>query len=91
MSFQAYLDTVKAKTSKTPADLAKLASLKGLTEHGELVAWLKSDFGLDHKHATAIAGVVSKSGPRRTATQKMDELFAGTKEPKAFGAPRAKR
>jgi hypothetical protein len=38
MSFQAYLDTAKAKTGKTPADFAKLASLKGLTKHGEHVA-----------------------------------------------------
>jgi hypothetical protein len=80
MSFQAYLDTVKAQTGKTPADFGKLASQKGLTKHGELVAWLKSDFGLGHGHATAIAGVVLKSGkPPRSATQKMDELFAGTK------------
>jgi hypothetical protein len=86
MSFQAYLDTVKAKTGKTPADFAKLASLKGLTRHGELVAWLKADFWLGHGHATAIAGVVLKSGkPLRSATQKMDEPFAGTKA--AWRAP----
>jgi Domain of unknown function (DUF4287) len=30
MSFQAYLDAVKAKTGKTPADFAKLASQKEL-------------------------------------------------------------
>jgi hypothetical protein len=80
MSFQAYLDSVKAKTGKTPADFAKLASAKGLTKHGELVAWLKADFGLGHGHATAIAGVVLKSGkPARSPGQKMDELFAGAK------------
>jgi hypothetical protein len=80
MSFQAYLDAVKAKTGKTPADFAKLAGPKGLTKHGELVAWLKSEFALGHGHATAIAGVVLKSGkPPRSATQKMDELFAGAK------------
>jgi Domain of unknown function (DUF4287)/Domain of unknown function (DUF5655) len=80
MSFQAYPDAVKFKTRKAPADFAKLASQKGLTKHDELVAWLKADFGLGHGHATAIAGVVLKSGkPLRSATQKMDELFAGTK------------
>ena len=80
MSFQAYLDAVKAKTGKTPADFVKLAGQKGLTKHGELVAWLKSEFALGHGHATAIAGVVLKSGkPPRSATQKMDELFAGAK------------
>jgi uncharacterized protein DUF4287/uncharacterized protein DUF5655 len=80
MSFQAYLDAVEAKTGKRPADFAKLASQKGLTRHGELVAWLKSDFALGHGHATAIAGVVLKAGkPARTAAQKLDELFGGAK------------
>ena len=86
MSFQAYLDAVKAKTGKTPADFAKLADQKGLTRHGELVTWLKSEFTLGHGHATAIAGVVLKSGkPPRSTTQKMDELFAGAKA--AWRAP----
>lgn len=80
MSFQAYLDAVKAKTGKTPADFAKLASQKELTKHGEIVAWLKSEFALGHGHATAAAGVVLKSGkPPRSAMQKMDELFSGSK------------
>ena len=81
MSFQAYLDAVKAKTGKTPADFATLPGQRGLSKHGELVAWLKSEFALGHGHATAIAGVVLKSGkPPRSAAQKMDVLFAGAKE-----------
>ena len=35
MSFQAYLDNVKAKTGKTPEDFAKLAAQKGLLKHGD--------------------------------------------------------
>ncbi len=46
MSFQAYLDTIKAQTGNTPDDFAKLAQQKNLTKHGEIVAWLKSDFAL---------------------------------------------
>jgi Domain of unknown function (DUF4287) len=38
MSFQAYLDTVKAKTGKTPDDFKKLAAEQGLAKHGEIVA-----------------------------------------------------
>jgi hypothetical protein len=36
MSFQGYLDAVKAKTGKTSADFAKLAGQKGLTTSGEM-------------------------------------------------------
>lgn len=62
MSFQAYLDNIKAKTGKTPADFKKLAAQKGLldagTKAGEIVAWLKKDFELGHGHAMAIFAVL---------------------------------
>ncbi|MDL5045919.1 DUF4287 domain-containing protein [Oscillatoria amoena NRMC-F 0135] len=63
MSFQAYLDNIEAKTGKTPADFKKIAEGKGFmkegelnpsTKAGEIVAWLKADFGLGHGHAMAI-------------------------------------
>ena len=63
MSFQAYLDSIKAKTGKGPEDFRKLAAAKGFTEKGKLrdsvkagaiVAWLKEDFELGHGHAMAI-------------------------------------
>jgi len=65
MSFQAYLDNIKAKTGKTPADFKRLAEKKGLlepgTKAGEIVAWLKGDFGLGHGHAMAIYAVLKPS------------------------------
>lgn len=80
MSFQAYLDTVKAKTGKTPADFAALASEKGLSKHGEIVAWLKSDFALGHGHANAIAAVLLKSDSRKASgDEKLLALFSGKK------------
>lgn len=58
MSFQAYLDNIKAKTGKSPDDFKKLAEKKGLlkpdVKAGEIVAWLKKDFELGHGHAMAI-------------------------------------
>lgn len=63
MSFQAYLDNIKAKTGKSADDFRKLAAQKGFTERGTLkkgvkagavVKWLKTDFELGHGHAMAI-------------------------------------
>lgn len=80
MSFQAYLDTVKAKTGKTPADFAELAAKKGLVKHGELVAWLKSEFDLGHGHANAIVSVLLKSESRAVSSDtKLEKLFLGKK------------
>jgi hypothetical protein len=80
MSFQAYIDNVKAKTGKTPEDFVKLATRKGLTTHSETVAWLKKEFALGHGHATAIAGIVLKASiPKASPEQKLDVLFGGRK------------
>lgn len=58
MSFQAYIDNIKAKTGKTPEDFRTLAEKKGLLKPGvkamEIVNWLKKDHGLGHGHAMAI-------------------------------------
>ena len=58
MSFQAYLDGVEANTGKTPQQLVDEAAAKGLTQHGEILAWLKEDYGLGTGHARAMAHVI---------------------------------
>jgi hypothetical protein len=61
MSFQAYIDNIKAKTGKTPEDFKKRAEKKGLLKPDvkamEVVNWLKKDFNLGHGHAMAIYAV----------------------------------
>jgi hypothetical protein len=66
MSFQAYLDTIEKNTSKTPNEFIALAKEKGFTadtKAGEIIAWLKADFGLGHGHAMAMVHVIKK-GPK---------------------------
>lgn len=67
MSFQAYLNTIEAKTGKTPADLRVLAAEKGWTRNGALspdvkpmsiVATLKDELGLGHGHAMAVVALL---------------------------------
>jgi hypothetical protein len=61
MSFQAYLDNIQTKTGQSPDDFRAMAESKGFTEGGvmrvkagEVVTWLKADYGLGHGHAMAI-------------------------------------
>lgn len=58
MSFQAYIDNIKAKTGKTPEDFRKLAEAKGLLRSDvkatEIFTWLEKDYGLGLGHARAI-------------------------------------
>lgn len=66
MSFQAYLDTVEAKTGNTPNEFIELAKAKGFgsdTKASEISTWLKQDYGLGHGHAMAIVYVI-KNGAK---------------------------
>ena len=84
MSFQAYLDNIKAKTGKTPEDFKKIAEKKGLLEPGvkagEIVKWLKEDFDLGHGHAMAIYAVFSSAkSPGHSKEDAIDRHFSGNK------------
>lgn len=70
MSFQAYLNNIRAKTGKSAADFRALAEEKGFTLNGQLVSgvkataivdWLKADFKLGHGHAMAIFALLKGS------------------------------
>lgn len=63
MSFQAYMDNIKAKTGKSPEDFKTLAAQKNFMVDGklnpnikatEITNWLKEEFELGHGHAMAI-------------------------------------
>ena len=67
MSFQAYLDTIQAKTGKTAQDFKALAEAKGFTaagtlrrgvKAGEILAWLAEEYGLGRGHGMAIVSIL---------------------------------
>jgi hypothetical protein len=82
MSYQAYLDSIKARTGKSAADFRALAGKKGLLEPGvkagAVVSWLKDDFGLGHGHAMAMYGAIRPAqSPPVTAGEAVAAHFAG--------------
>lgn len=80
MSFQAYLDNIKAKTGKTADDFKSLAAKKNLTKTAEILTWLKSDFGLGHGHAMAIVHLIVHEEHRNASKDdRIDKLFGGAK------------
>ena len=63
MSFQAYLDAAEAKTGKTPRALVDEAHARGFdasTKAGEILEWLKADYGLGRGHGMALVHVIKK-------------------------------
>lgn len=82
MTLKAYYDNIKAKTGKTPEDFRVLAEKKGLlkpgVKTGEIVAWLKKDFGLGHGHAMAIVlSFQQATGPKVGKGDRISKLFSG--------------
>lgn len=70
MSFQAYLDTIEAKTGLTPRQFIALAHERGLdapgTKAGDILTWLKDDYDLGRGHGMALVHVITK-GPQISA------------------------
>ena len=76
MSFQAYLDNIRAKTGKTPEQIRAAAEEAGVLKSdmsaAQLVAWLKDEFDLGRGHSMALWAVFKGRGwvnaptPRKT-------------------------
>ncbi len=84
MTLQAYLDNIQAQTGKTPEDFRVLAEQKGLLKEGvktgQIVDWLKTDYGLGHGHAMAIVLTLQDAThPRPNDDERVDRLFKGDK------------
>ena len=66
MSFQAYIDNIKAKTGKTPEELMNAAKKAGVykpdMKAADLVAFLKKEFDLGHGHSMAVWAVFKDKG-----------------------------
>jgi hypothetical protein len=66
MTFQAYLDNIRTKTGKGPEDFRAAATKAGVlvpgVKAGDLVAWLKQEYGLGRGHAMAIYAVFKSKG-----------------------------
>jgi len=84
MTLKAYLDNIKAKTGKTPEDFRVLAEKKGLLQPGvktgQIVTWLKEDFGLGHGHAMAIVLTLKNATqPKSSKEEQVARHFSGDK------------
>ena len=66
MTFEAYINNIRAKTGKDPKDFFEEAvrsgALRPETKTMEFVAWLKSYSGLGHGHAMAVWEAFRRNG-----------------------------
>ena len=85
MSFQAYLENIKAKTGKSPDDFVRLAGRKGLlgadVKAGQVLEWLREDFGLARGHGMAVVVVLrDATRPKPSSGDGVAAHFSGRQE-----------
>ena len=84
MTLKAYYDTIRAKTGKTPQDFITLAKKKGFLEEGvktgQIVAWLKEDYGLGQGHAMSIVlAIKNVTQPKLSQSESIARHFKGAR------------
>ena len=66
MTFEAYMNNIRAKTGKDPKDFFEQAVREGIlrpdTKTMEFVSWLKVSSGLGHGHAMAVWEAFKRNG-----------------------------
>ncbi|HEY9412791.1 MAG TPA: DUF4287 domain-containing protein [Jiangellaceae bacterium] len=90
MSFQGYLDAIRAKTGLGADDFSRLAAERGLAgpgvKAGAVIDWLAADYGLGRGHAMAIVAVLKDAmpasaadaaGAARAIDDAVDAVFSG--------------
>jgi hypothetical protein len=84
MTLKPYLNNVQTLTGKTPQDFLLLAEQKGFLKQGvktgQIVSWLKEDFGLGQGHAMAIVLTLRQAAePRISKNDQIAKQFSGAK------------
>lgn len=71
---------IEAKTGRSRAELTKDILAQGLSKHGEMVNWVKSNWGLGHGDANTIVHVARRSVEDVPAAgDPLDDIYTGPK------------
>ncbi len=80
---QTQINNIQNKTGKSLDELTAIAWKSGLTKHGEIRDYLKSELSLGHGDANALAHAILQSDGQRAAEGKsteavLDEIYTGS-------------
>ncbi|MBX3052480.1 MAG: DUF4287 domain-containing protein [Caldilineaceae bacterium] len=81
---QTQLNNIEQKTGKSLDELTALAAASGLSKHGQLRDYFKTELGLGYGDANALAHFTRQAGEKQAPAEKslahvVDELYAGKK------------
>jgi len=77
---QSQIQNIEAKYGRSMDEWVELIRASGRTKHGEIVAMLKTDYGLNHGAANRVALVALDAlAPKAATTDPVAVLYAGSK------------
>lgn len=75
------IDSLPAKTGRSLEQWSDILEESGLEKHGQMVALLKSDYGVTHGFANSIALLHRERGIERTDDDLVNAQYSGAKAP----------
>lgn len=74
------LANIETKTGRSRAELSKDILAQGLSRHGEMVSWVKDNWGLGHGDANTLVHVARRSVEDSGApADPLDDIYSGAK------------
>jgi hypothetical protein len=74
---QTQIANIERSSGRTMAEWRTEAVARGLTKHGQVVAWLKTEHGMSHGNANRVAIEVLKPVEAPTGDAQIDAIYSG--------------
>lgn len=81
-ALETQLSNIETRTGKTIAALSTAIMAQGLKKHGQMVSWVKSEWGLGHGDANTLVHVARRAaeGPGKDESEDpLDQIYSGKK------------
>jgi hypothetical protein len=77
---QTQIRNIERSTGRSMADWVTLVDASGVSKHGDIIAWLKSEHGFSHGNANLVA-LTARRGVATAGDDALDAIYAGPKAP----------
>ncbi|MGZ9276681.1 MAG: DUF4287 domain-containing protein [Candidatus Limnocylindrales bacterium] len=74
------IQNIEQSTGRSMAEWVDMVGTSGVSKHGEIVSWLKTEHGFSHGNANLVA-LTAKRGVVIAGDDGLDEIYAGAKAP----------
>ena len=78
---QNQIRNIEASTGRSMDDWVALVRASGITKHGEIVSWLKTEHGMSHGNANRVALIALREPDAPEGDDLVEAIYSGPKAP----------